>query len=174
MLQRWKKGMIVGNIKMENVSLWDQIWGAPLDMISPQVAKLIGGHLGEVEEVEWKKKRDDVNFFMIVRVDLPISKPLWRGGFIAGMDGKRYWVDYKYERLPIFCHYCGISGHDFKNYVAHYAVEKNGGVGEYQYGEFLRAIGGRSTGSASQSTGAKSSSVEGAGHDYMKSSDLRG
>lgn len=169
-----KKGMIVGNIKMENVSLWDQIWGAPLDMISPQVAKLIGGHLGEVEEVEWKKKRDDVNFFMHVRVDLPISKPLWRGGFIAGMDGKRYWVDYKYERLPIFYHYCGISGHDFKNCAAHYAVEKNGGVGEYQYGEFLRAIGGRSRGSASQSTGAKSSSVEGAGHDYMKSSDLRG
>ena len=174
MLQRWKKGMIVGNIKMENVSLWDQIWGAPLDMISPQVAKLIGGHLGEVEEVEWKKKRDDVNFFMRVRVALPISKPLRRGGFIAGTDGERYWVDYKYERLPIFCNYCGILGHDFKNCAAHYAAEKNGGVGEYQYGEFLRAIGGRSRGSASQSIGAKSSSAEGAGHDYMKSSNLRG
>ncbi|KAK7814928.1 hypothetical protein CFP56_002458 [Quercus suber] len=174
MLQRWKKGMIVGNIKMENSSLWVQIWGAPLDMISSQVAKQIGGHLGEVEEVEWKKKRDDVNFFMHVRVALPISKPLWRGGFIAGTDGKHYWVDYKYERLPIFCHYCGVLGHDFKNYAAHYAAEKNGGIREYQYGESLKAIGGCSRGSASQSTGAKSSLVEGAGRDYMKSFDLRG
>ena len=73
-------------------------------------------------------------------------------------------MDYKYERLPIFCHYCGILGHDFKNCAAHYAAEKNGGAEEYQYGEFLRAIGGRSRGSASQSTSAKSSSAEGAGH----------
>ena len=51
-------------------------------------------------------------------------------------------MDYKYERLPIFCHYCGILGHDFKNCTAHYAAEKNGGVEEYQYGEFLRVIGG--------------------------------
>ena len=173
-LQRWKKGMTVGNIKMENASLWVQIWGALLDMISPQVAKQIGGHLSEVEEVEWKKKKDAINFFMCVRVSLPISKPLRRGGFIAGTNGERYWVDYKYERLPIFYHYCGILGHDFKNCAAHYAAEKNGGVGEYQYREFLRAIEGRSRGSASQSTGAKSSSAEGAGHDYMKSANMRG
>ena len=174
MLKRWKKGMTVGNIKMENVSLWVQIWGVPLDMISPQVAKQIGGRLGEVEEVEWKKKRDDVNFFMRVRVALPISKPLRRGGFIVGTDRERYWVDYKYKRLPIFCHYCGILGHDFKNCAAHYAVEKNGGVEEYQYGEFLRAIGGHSRGAASQSTGAKSSSIEGAGRDFMRPFELSG
>ena len=130
--------------------------------------------MGEVEEVEWKKKRDDVNFFMRVRVALPISKPLRRGGFIVGTDRERYWVDYKYKRLPIFCHYCGILGHDFKNCAAHYAVEKNGGVEEYQYGEFLRAIGGHSRGMASQSTGAKSSSTEGASRDFMRLSELSG
>ena len=89
MLQRWKKGMTVGNIKMVTVSLWVQIWGAPFDMISPQVAKEVGGRLGVVEEVEWKKRKDDVNFFMQVRVALPISKPLRRGGYIAGIDGNR-------------------------------------------------------------------------------------
>ena len=52
MLQRWKKAMMVGNIKMVTVSLWVQIWGAPFDMISPQVAKEVGGCLGVVEEVE--------------------------------------------------------------------------------------------------------------------------
>ena len=66
MLQRWKKGMTVGNIKMVTMSLWVQIWGAPFDMISPQVAKEVGGHLGVVEEVEWKKRKDDIFFFMRV------------------------------------------------------------------------------------------------------------
>ena len=52
MLQRWKKGMMVGNIKMVTMLLWVQIWGASFDMISPQVAKEVGGRLGVVEEVE--------------------------------------------------------------------------------------------------------------------------
>lgn len=42
MLQQWKKGMTVGNIRMVTASLWVQIWGAPFDMISPQVAKKVG------------------------------------------------------------------------------------------------------------------------------------
>lgn len=58
-------------------------------MISPQVAKEVGGGLGEVEEVERKKTKDDINFFMRVRVALPISKPLRRGGFLVGLDGER-------------------------------------------------------------------------------------
>ena len=54
LLQRWQKGMIVGNIRLEHASFWIQIWGAPFDMVSPKVAKEVGGRLGLVEEVEWK------------------------------------------------------------------------------------------------------------------------
>ena len=57
LLQRWKKGMTEGNIRLEAASLWVQIWGAPFDMVSPQVAKEVGSRLGEVEEVDWKKKK---------------------------------------------------------------------------------------------------------------------
>ena len=34
LLQRWKKGMTVGNIQMESTSLWVQIWDAQFDIIS--------------------------------------------------------------------------------------------------------------------------------------------
>ena len=54
LLQQWKRGMTVGNLKFEYASLWVQIWGAPLDMISPQVAKEVGSRIGLVEEVERK------------------------------------------------------------------------------------------------------------------------
>ena len=76
--------MTVGNIIMVTVLLWVQIRGVSFDMISPQVAKEVGGRLGVVEEVEWKKRKDDINFFMQVRVALPISKSLKREGFIVG------------------------------------------------------------------------------------------
>ena len=111
-------------------------------MISSQVAKEVGSRLGDVEEVEERKRKDDVNFFLRVRVALPITKPVRRGGFIAGSDGEHHWVHFKYERLPLFCHFCGMLGHDLKHCAVHYAAEKNGGSMEYPYGEFLKAAGG--------------------------------
>ena len=97
LLRRWQKGMTVENIELEHASLWIQIWGAPFDMVSPQVVKEVGSRLGIVEEVEWKQRCDDPNFFMRVKVALPIGKPLRRGSFIAGSDGIRTWVSFKYE-----------------------------------------------------------------------------
>ena len=137
-------------------------------MVSPQVAKEVGSRLGEVEEVEWKKKKDDFSMFMRVRVALPISKPIRRGGYIAGSDGVKSWVSFKYERLPIFCHYCGILGHDLKHCAAHYAVEKKGGRIEYQYGDFLRAVGGRPRASGSKETGPSFVSKAGTGCEAEK------
>ncbi|XP_075665169.1 uncharacterized protein At4g02000-like [Castanea sativa] len=142
MLKRWRKGMAIGNIRMETVTLWIQIWGAPLDMYSSRVAKEVGSRLGLVEEVEQRKGHDELNYFMRVRVALPISKPLRRGSFIAGFDGEKNWVKFKYERLPMFCYYCGVLGHDIKNCAAHFVVTQNGVVVDYQYGEFLKAMGG--------------------------------
>ena len=45
---------------------------------------------------------------MQVKVATPLEKEIRRGAFLAGSDGKKYWVDLKYKRLPIFCHYCGL------------------------------------------------------------------
>ena len=44
--------MTVGNIRLEHTSLWIQIWDAPFDMVSPQVAREVGNRIGRVEEVE--------------------------------------------------------------------------------------------------------------------------
>ena len=74
---------------MESTSLWVQIWDAPFDMISSQVTREVGSRLGTVKEVERRNKKDDINMFMRVQVALPITKPLRRGGFIAGSDGER-------------------------------------------------------------------------------------
>uniref|UniRef100_A0A7N2N8K3 Zinc knuckle CX2CX4HX4C domain-containing protein n=1 Tax=Quercus lobata TaxID=97700 RepID=A0A7N2N8K3_QUELO len=60
-----------------------------------------------------------------------------------GSDGKRHWVDYKYERLPVFCHYCGVLGHDLRYRPAHYEESKKSTTTDYQYGDQLRASNGR-------------------------------
>lgn len=112
-------------------------------MFSAYVAKEVGSILGVVEEVKQRRGQDELNYFMRVRVALPISKPIRRGSLIARTDGDRHWVTFKYERLPLFCHYCGMLGHDVKNCATHFVVTKNGGKVEYQYGDFLKAMGGQ-------------------------------
>ena len=153
----------MANVRLDHASLWVQIWGAPFDMAIPQVATEVGSRLGIVEEVEMRKRSDDLNLFLKVQVSLPITKPLRRGGFIVGSDGQRTWVRFKYERLPIFCHFCGLLGHDLRHCANHYAMEKNGGQVEYQYGDWLKASSGRPKSSSTRETNPASSSCDGLG-----------
>ena len=121
----------------------DSNLGSPVGHdFSPQVASEVGSSLGVVAEVERRQRQDDLNFFMRVRVALPITKPIRRGVYIADSDGERTWVRFKYERLPLFCYYCGILGHDLKHCAQHFAMQKSGGEVEYQYGDWLKATGG--------------------------------
>ena len=113
-------------------------------MSSPKVASDIRRRLGEVVEVEKIRGLESQNLFMRVKVALPLSKPLQRGGFIGGSDGQRSWVDYKYERLPLFCHYYGLLGHDLKHCAEYFARCRNGEEVVCQYGEWLKPTSGRS------------------------------
>ena len=107
MLQRWKKGMTVGNIKMVTMSLWVQIWGAPFDMISPHVAKEVGGRLGVVEEVEWKKRKDDIFFFYAsIEWTYQFRNPLGEVGLLLGqMESGIGWIlsmrDYLFSAITV-------------------------------------------------------------------------
>ena len=125
-------------------SLWVQIWGVPFDMMSLNVATEVGNKMGMVEDVERRWRTNDQNFFLRVRVALPISKPLRRGGFLLGSDGKHHWLTYKYKRLPFFCHYYGVLGHDIRHCSVHFEASKKDTLVEYQYGDWLKVDNGRS------------------------------
>ena len=143
LLKRWQRGMSAANVVLDRVSLWVQIWGAPFDMVSPQVAVEIGGRIGAVEEVEKQRSNDSLSLFMRVRVSISVSKPLRRGCFVSDSEGNRTWLSFKYERLGMFCYFCGFVGHDLKHCAGFFAAEKNGTTMELQYGDWLKAMGGR-------------------------------
>ena len=112
-------------------------------MISPTIAAKIGKRLGEVVEVEKKRSQDTQNLFMKVKVALPTSKPLRRGAFLGDSKSQRTWVSFKYERLPIFCHFYGVLRHDLKHCAKHFAQTKNGRDALCQYGYWLKTNEGQ-------------------------------
>ena len=64
-------------------------------------------------------------------------------GFLSGSDGQRVWTTFKYERLPLFCHFCGLLGHDLKHCAGYFALVKKENEVQCPYGEWLKASGGR-------------------------------
>ncbi|XP_023921589.1 uncharacterized protein LOC112033044 [Quercus suber] len=143
LLTRWKAGMTADNVWFDSVALWVQIWGTPFDLVSPKIAKTVGSRLGSVVEVEKKQKLEGQSYFMRVKVAIPLAKPVWRGAFLVGSDGMSHWVTFKYERLPLFCHFCGLLGHDLKHCAPYFAATKNDGEVICQYGDWLQAMGGQ-------------------------------
>ncbi|KAK7844188.1 hypothetical protein CFP56_011134 [Quercus suber] len=86
----------------------------------------IGSKLGEVVEVERRKSQGTQNFFMRVKVALPTAKPLRRGAFLRGLDRQRT-----------------LLGHDTRHCAKFFALKKDRNKGACQYGDWLKANGGR-------------------------------
>lgn len=82
-------------------------------MVSPQVATEVGSRLGMVEEVERRRRQDDLNFFMRVRVALPITKPLRM--LLNGLD-KLYIMNGIYHHR-MCCHHRTIAIPDHNSYA---------------------------------------------------------
>ena len=137
LLCRWRKGLTTSNISFTHAPFWVQVWGLPFKYMSEDVGKDIGSRLGKVLEVDKRSLQAKQAKFIRIRVEIPIDKPLRRGGNITNMEGERCSIIFKYERLPTFCYICGIFGHDDK----HCHVSLMEGVIERQYGDWLRAGG---------------------------------
>jgi len=80
--------------------------------------------------------------------DLPIDKPLRRGGNVVSKDGEKFCIHFRYERLPTFFFLCGMLGHDDKH--CQISTDQQGTL--KQYGEWLRANGNFKGGNVRQKT----------------------
>ncbi|MBA0759980.1 hypothetical protein Gotri_022782 [Gossypium trilobum] len=59
--------------------------------------------------------RSEINGeFCRLRIKLNVQKPLRRGIFVLRDNGNRYWIPFKYEKLPKFYFGCGKLGHDLQ------------------------------------------------------------
>jgi len=70
-----------------------------------------------VEKVDVDDKGFCLGGHMCIRVSMDISIPLCRGRLVRFGGLSPRWVDFKYERLPIFCYWCEMVDHDERDCI---------------------------------------------------------
>lgn len=90
------------------------MWGLPFDLMNEEAGHDIGKGLGKVIEVDYKAFKADQAQFLRIRIEIPLDKPLRRGGPIVSPEGDEVRVAFRYERLVGWCFACGRIGHDMK------------------------------------------------------------
>ena len=103
----------------------------------------IGSTLGEVISVDAPDGGRAWGTCIRVRVHIDITKPLCRGRMVRLGASDRQWVSFQYERLPIYCYWCGKLDHDEKD--CRLWIQSKGSLSRdiQQYGPWLRASSDR-------------------------------
>ncbi|KAF4388309.1 hypothetical protein F8388_021139 [Cannabis sativa] len=110
-LQAWSP-TFDGPTAFKLLRIWIQIHHLPHEYFSKSNGCMLGGLAGKVVQVEidegkpasWRK-------FLRVQVDIEVDKPLFSGCFFDLASGVKKWVQMKYEKIGIFCYFCGCLGH---------------------------------------------------------------
>lgn len=134
-LRRWEKGMAARSVTFTHMPIWVQVWGLPFDLITEEAVQDIRQALGKVIEVDCKALKTDQARFLRIKVEVPLEKPLRRGGPGVSPEGDEARVAFRYERLVGWCFAYGRVGHDVKECRS--ASEEERRV--KPYGEWLKA-----------------------------------
>ena len=114
LLYKLEVGESISTLTFQEAAFWVQIYGLPTLSQTREVGIRIGGSLGKVVKVDVGDKGFSMGCYLRVRVILDISQPLSRGRIVRAGGSDSRWVEFKYERLPVFCYLCGRLDHDEK------------------------------------------------------------
>nr|XP_051201536.1 uncharacterized protein LOC127315040 [Lolium perenne] len=101
----------VQDYKLDKLPVWSRIQGIPDGLIKKkELAEKVAKKVGEPPfNVIVNEGRINTSKYLRARVHLDLNKPLVRFVPINLKERKKYLV--YYERLPDFCHFCGLIGH---------------------------------------------------------------
>ena len=93
-----------------HLPVWIQIHDMPLLCMTKGIGTKIGDSLGELEDVDVAGDGVGWGWCLRIRVSIDLSKPLERGRALV-LGGKSHWLNFKYEKMPLFCFLCGCIVH---------------------------------------------------------------
>ncbi|KAL4348590.1 hypothetical protein GQ457_17G008370 [Hibiscus cannabinus] len=125
----------IHDYSFRHMCIWVRIHNIPLSLMTAALACAQGAFVGKVIMTDTRLEDRNMGEFMRVRVSFKTSKPLHRCVVLSRPDAKASLCPLQYERLPFFCHGCGLIGHSVLACPTTPKVEGQ----KFQYGAWLRA-----------------------------------
>uniref|UniRef100_A0A803NK24 Zinc knuckle CX2CX4HX4C domain-containing protein n=1 Tax=Cannabis sativa TaxID=3483 RepID=A0A803NK24_CANSA len=103
--------------QLHYVPFWVQVYGIPFRCKSLDLAKIIASGVGDLIQVDHTTVKEGTGPYLRIRLLIDVNKPIRRGIHVRFFKmGREFvkWLDFKYERLPDYCLYCGMLDHTKK------------------------------------------------------------
>jgi hypothetical protein len=115
-------------VPLYSVPFWVQVHNLPAGAMSEKNGRQIAESMGEFLEYDAKNNSNFWRKFMRIRVMLDVRRPLKRTKRLKKPGGGVQEVQFNYERLGMFCYYCGLLGHTDESCDLLFSAEFDDGV----------------------------------------------
>ncbi|XP_043699868.1 uncharacterized protein LOC122650529 [Telopea speciosissima] len=111
----------------DRVAFWIQIHGVPLELQDLKLELQLGskiGHSSKAMIIDGNQFGERIRFLR-VRTSVNILKPLKDHLTLQRKNGSQFKIQVKYERMPLYCYYCGTIGHEENRCILWFSEEQN-------------------------------------------------
>ncbi|KAM0917308.1 hypothetical protein ACQ4PT_009593 [Festuca glaucescens] len=116
LVRKVKEGEDPETAQFDAVPIWVQYKGIPFYLLTKALARDLGRRTGEFICIDNNARGDICDKILRARVLMPLGRPLLRGIPIEDeFTDEEVMVSLRYERLPTFCLFCGLIGHNKQN-----------------------------------------------------------
>ena len=137
-LCRYETDQSLKELCFDKAEFWVQVHDLPARRMTIEAVEGICQPLGHISHCHDEEETDGGEF-MRVRVELDITKPLSRGRRVRFGPDSDGWVLFRYERLPVFCYWCGRLTHDAKECDIWIRSKGTLHTQQQPFGDWLRA-----------------------------------
>jgi 14-3-3 protein epsilon len=126
-LERVQLGVQIENIPLHHVDFWVQVHNLPTGLMAERVGNTLANYIGSFVEYDKNNKGSFWREYMRIRVRVDIRQPLKKDSRVKNQGGNWCIVNFKYEKLGVFCFVCGLIGNGENRCAVRFVVTEDDG-----------------------------------------------